>query len=122
MPISRSWLEDNRDIVKLFNKDLQLFGAPLDYVASDYLEVPVKETESTDGQTAPFVEKQMPVSQTLEAQYKQVLSRLKLTAIDLATRRDVLRDIYRELSERPGGSEHRRAAGYSWRSVTRLRV
>ncbi len=31
----KSWLEDNRDIVKLFNKDLQLFGAPLDYVSSD---------------------------------------------------------------------------------------
>jgi uncharacterized LabA/DUF88 family protein len=100
----RTWLEDNRDIIKLFNKDLLLFGAPVDYVASDYLEVPVKETESTEGQAVPFVEKQPPVRQTLEAQYKQVLSRLKLTAIDLATRRDVLRDIYRELSERPGAA------------------
>jgi hypothetical protein len=100
----KTWLEDNRDIIKLFNKDLLMFGAPLDYVASDYLEVPVKETESIEGQAAPFVEKQPPVRQTLEAQYKQVLSRLKLTAIDLATRRDVLRDIYRELSERPGAA------------------
>jgi len=100
----KSWLEDNRDIVKLFNKDLQLFGAPLDYTASDYLEVPVKETDSTHNQPASFVEKQLPVKQTLESQYKQVLSRLKLTAIDLATRRDVLRDIYRELSERPGAA------------------
>ena len=100
----KSWLEDNPDIVKLFNKDLQLFGAPLDYVASDYLELPLKVIESTDKQPVSFVEKGLPVRQTLEAQYKQVLSRLKLTAIDLATRRDVLRDIYRELSERPGAA------------------
>ena len=100
----KSWLEDNRDIIKLFNKDLQLFGAPLEYVASDYLEVPVGEPKSTSNHTGSPVEKQAPVRQTPEAQYKQVLARLKLTAVDLATRRDVLRDIYRELSEKPGAA------------------
>ncbi|HEX7974563.1 MAG TPA: hypothetical protein VF498_09160, partial [Anaerolineales bacterium] len=38
----------------------------------------------------------------LEAQYRQVFTRLKMTSIDLNTRRDVLRDIYRELCEHPG--------------------
>ena len=81
---------------------MQLFGAPLDYTASDYLEVPAGEPKGTNNHPALSVEKAAPVRQTPEAQYKQVLARLKLTAIDLATRRDVLRDIYRELSEKPG--------------------
>ena len=109
----KTWLEDNRDLVKLFMKDLQLFVAPLDYVASDYLEVPVRRIRINRRPARRLsYEKQLPVRQTLEAQYKQVLSRLKLTAIDLATRRDVLRDIYRELNDHPG-EQHRRAAGYA---------
>ncbi|HAJ36585.1 MAG TPA: hypothetical protein DCL15_12935, partial [Chloroflexi bacterium] len=35
-------------------------------------------------------------------QYNQIFTRLKMTSVDFATRRDVLRDIYRELSARPG--------------------
>jgi hypothetical protein len=38
----------------------------------------------------------------LRLQYKQIFNRLKMTVVDLSTRRDVLRDIYRELSEHPG--------------------
>jgi hypothetical protein len=43
-----------------------------------------------------------PPKPNLESQYRQVLSRLKLNSIDMTVRRDVLRDIYRELSEHPG--------------------
>ena len=38
----------------------------------------------------------------LRIQYKQIFNRLKMTSVDFSTRRDVLRDIYRELSARPG--------------------
>jgi hypothetical protein len=44
----------------------------------------------------------MPLRPSLESQYRQIFSRLKLNTADLTTRRDVLRDIYRELSEHPG--------------------
>jgi hypothetical protein len=39
---------------------------------------------------------------SLRQQYNQIFTRLKMTSVDFATRRDVLRDIYRELSGRPG--------------------
>ena len=38
---------------------------------------------------------------SLRQQYMQIFNRLKMTSVDFATRRDVLRDIYRELAERP---------------------
>ena len=38
---------------------------------------------------------------SLRLQYKQIFNRLKMTAVDFATRRDVLRDIYRELGDHP---------------------
>ncbi|MBK8048180.1 MAG: hypothetical protein IPK16_14280 [Anaerolineales bacterium] len=42
------------------------------------------------------------VKPTLRQQYNQIFTRLKMTSVDFATRRDVLRDIYRELVARPG--------------------
>jgi hypothetical protein len=92
----KSWLEDNRDLVKLFVKDLQLFVAPLDYIAPADLGLTLSEPQALP------VETTTPVRPTLEIQYRQVFTRLKMTAIDLATRRDVLRDIYRELCDHPG--------------------
>ncbi len=105
----RTWLEDNSDLVKLYLKELQLYVAPHDYNAPGYLEVEPGQVEqlgaSGDGQiiqeTKPLP-KSTPVRQTLDSQYKQVFARLKLTAVDLNTRRDVLRDIYRELNDHPG--------------------
>src|SRR5690606_10267632 len=41
------------------------------------------------------------VKPSLRQQYMQIFNRLKMTSVDFATRRDVLRDIYRELSEHP---------------------
>jgi hypothetical protein len=42
------------------------------------------------------------VKPSLRQQYNQIFTRLKMTSVDFATRRDVLRDIYRELVDRPG--------------------
>lgn len=98
----KNWLEDNHDLVKLFMKDLQVFAAPSDYIASGYSEVVASEEEKTVAQAASLVEKQFSSRQTLDSQYKLVFARLKLTQVDLATRRDVLRDIYRELNDHPG--------------------
>jgi uncharacterized LabA/DUF88 family protein len=97
----KSWLEDNHDLVKLYMKDLQLFAAPLDYDAVGYREVPIGEEVPTP-QVASLVEKQFPLRQALDSQYKAVFSRLKMANVDLATRRDVLRDLYRQLNDHPG--------------------
>ncbi len=92
----KSWLEDSPELVKLFNKDTQLYVAPFDFQAPDYAEVLAAPPLAADAQE-PAV--QQP---GLESQYRQVFTRLKLTAVDLETRRDVLRDIYREVCEHPG--------------------
>jgi hypothetical protein len=92
----KSWLEDNRDLVKLFVKELQLFVAPINYITNG-------ETELVPNETAiPIKEPAAPVTLNLEGQYKMIAARLKMNSIDLSTRRDVLRDIYRELCEHPG--------------------
>ncbi len=92
----KPWLEDNRDVVKLFIRDLQLYVAPLDYTLPADVEVIGGDYEQKEKETA------ITSDLNLEARYKQIFTRLKLTSVDLATRRDVLRDIYRELCERPG--------------------
>jgi hypothetical protein len=92
----KSWLEDNRDLVKLFVKDLQLFVAPIDYITTVEMELFPSEA------VAPIQEGSSSDRLNLEGQYKQIASRSKITVTDLATRRDVLRDIYRELCEKPG--------------------
>ena len=91
----KSWLEDSRDQIKLFLKELQLYVAPLDYQAAGYNEV------GSNGAGAGLVEKLVSKSTNLEEQYRQLFGRLRLTAVDLETRRDVLRDVYREVSEHP---------------------
>ena len=91
----RTWLEENTDLIKLFVKDLQLYVAPKDFIAQGDLEL-------TEYEVTPSRETASAASDTLSQQYKQIFSRLKMTSADFATRRDVLRDIYRELSEHPG--------------------
>jgi len=93
----RSWLEDNRDLVKLFIKDLQLYAAPINFTAPP-------EVESNPSSGMPqVIEVTTPVRPSLETHYRNILTRIKPASIDLATRRDTLRDIYRELLEHPGG-------------------
>ena len=92
----KSWLEDNRDLAKLFIKDLQLYVAPKDYVVSGEHELLLEEPLKLP------VEEPPAGKPTLENQYRQVVARLKLANVDLSTRRDILRDIYRDLTECPG--------------------
>jgi len=91
-PQFKDWLEDNLDSISLYVKDLQLYLAPTDYVVPGSLGlIPLtKELQEVEP-----VEK----SPSLEAQYRQLFARLHLTNTDYTTRRDVLRDIYREISE-----------------------
>ncbi len=98
----KSWLDDHRDIAKLFMKDLQLYVAPPDYRAPGSFELVPIEEEEAEARVQPGAEKIGVMRTTLDAQYRQIISRLKLTNVDLNTRRDVLRDIYRELNDNPG--------------------
>ena len=91
----KTWLEDNRDLVKLYVKELQLYVASIDYIASGDLQI----TSMDMPESKEIIPQPKP---TLDMQYRQVFARMKLTSVDLATRRDVLRDIYRELCEHPG--------------------
>lgn len=92
----KSWLEDNRDIVRLFMKDLQLYVSPTDYDVPEHLELVPAGGE--DAQEAEGAQPTPPI----EVQYRHILTRLKIGHVDLATRRDVLRDIYREMCDQPG--------------------
>ena len=92
----QSWLEDNLDLVKLYVKDLQLFVVPINYsvpgdMAFTPAEIPVSSSDPGVGTRT-----------SVESNCRQIFSRLKMNTADLATRRDVLRDIYRELCDHPG--------------------
>lgn len=105
----RNWLEHNDDLVNLFIRDLQVYVAPSGFSLPGDFDMRPLEIRSTNGQTPPLLNVDLPVPGetigpplSLRAQYQQIFNRLKMTSVDLATRRDVLRDIYREMSERPG--------------------
>ena len=92
----KNWLEDNRGVVNLFIKDFQLFAAPADYLApGDMSLIPADHLPKP-------VEPPLANRAALESHSRQVITRLKMNSADLAMRRDVLRDIYRELCEHPG--------------------
>lgn len=95
-PQFQTWLESNLDLVRLFSKDLQLYVAP-----TDYAPLTGSEHEQREAPTA-VAEAPTPVKPSLASQYQQVFARLKIGAADYNTRRDVLRDIFRELKDRPG--------------------
>ncbi len=108
----KSWLEYNTDIVQLIILDMQLFvdlnsalgeaGELAGTLTASNGQVQAAPPRGADQLVAsslvapPTKPLTMP---TIRAQYQQILSRLKMTGIDFATRRDVLRDIYRELTE-----------------------
>jgi uncharacterized LabA/DUF88 family protein len=101
-PQFKPWLEEHSDLAKLFLKDLQLYVAPVDYIAPGYLEVLPGSAEELDQPSTPKIEKPAPSRQSLEAVYRQAFTRMKMTGLDLSIRRDILRDIYRELNDHPG--------------------
>jgi uncharacterized LabA/DUF88 family protein len=92
----KTWLEENQDIVKLYLQDLHLYVAPIDYHAPEHLNLTLLDNQPV--MSEPFSNNQP----AHERQYRQLFTRLKMTSADLATRRDVLRDVYRELVEKPG--------------------
>ncbi|MCU0487836.1 MAG: NYN domain-containing protein [Anaerolineales bacterium] len=93
----KNWLEDNRDLVKLYLRELQLYAAPIDAIVGEELNLLPVEPEKVKVDAAP------PARIGAEQQYRQIFSRMKMNTTDFSTRRDVLRDIYRELVEHPGG-------------------
>jgi uncharacterized LabA/DUF88 family protein len=101
----RVWLENNAESLSLFTKDTQLYVAPKDAIPQ--LGPEYTAYEPVGGINFDLAEENrlqasaMP-KPSLRLQYKQIFSRLKMTSVDFATRRDVLRDIYRELKARPG--------------------
>ncbi len=105
----KNWLENNSDLLQLFNRDLQLYVAPMDFVIpSDLEDMHLWEKSAVEsdssGATMPslILLDSSSARPSLRTQYKQIFNRLKMTAVDFNTRRDVLRDIYRELGEHPG--------------------
>jgi len=106
----RNWLEHNNDLLQLFVRDLQIYvttqgsSPPVD--DSDTHLWPAESEEGEDqlqllpinGRITDAFSERPP----LRLQYKQIFNRLKMTVVDLSTRRDVLRDVYRELMARPG--------------------
>jgi uncharacterized protein (TIGR00288 family) len=92
----KSWLEDNRELVKLYMRDLQLYVAPIDFVEPPGMFAASSEVTNPNGglSVAP--------NQALDSQYRELFSQLKMPSVDFDTRRDVLRDIYRLVSKRPG--------------------
>ncbi|MCO6453180.1 MAG: NYN domain-containing protein [Caldilineales bacterium] len=92
----KNWLEDNTDLIDLHIKDLQLYVALRGFGVRSPMDLAEFEQVVDIEESAPIEE--LPLDQ----QYRQIFSRLKMTSADFSTRRDVLRDIYRELCERPG--------------------
>jgi uncharacterized protein (TIGR00288 family) len=108
----KSWLEQNSDLLTLFVKEFQLYVAPADYAPTgDWAQRPWEGQPVSNGVTATVAAalpvtaagaESVAVKPSLRQQYNQIFTRLKMTSVDFATRRDVLRDIYRELVEQPG--------------------
>jgi uncharacterized protein (TIGR00288 family) len=107
----KTWLEQNADILTLFVRDHQLYVAPREFNPTpEWSDLPWTISNLANGQsraptagvsTAAGAEAAL-LNLSLRQQYNQIFTRLKMTSVDFATRRDVLRDIYRELSARPG--------------------
>ncbi len=112
----KNWLENNQDILNFFYKDTQLFVAPKGFVVDSEwspraVAQPASPRNGHPGTTSiqlqyssshRSADSSPPVKPSLRQQYTQIFNRLKMTSVDFATRRDVLRDIYRELIEHPG--------------------
>ena len=110
-PQFRTWLENNADFVTLFVRDMHLYVAPKDYNAPGTPELlPWAKEQPRNGrkdELSQLPQKNVNLDQiapklSSRLQYKQIFNRLKMTSVDFSTRRDVLRDIYRELKARPG--------------------
>jgi uncharacterized LabA/DUF88 family protein len=97
----KTWLEDNSDLVEVINQELQLYVSPANNSKGISPSNVIKQNNNHS--TTP---QNMGVNQasreTIDERYKQILIRMNMKEVNFATRRDVLRDIYRELSDHPG--------------------
>jgi uncharacterized LabA/DUF88 family protein len=97
----KTWLESNADLVQLFVRDLELYAASLDYVPAIAHGSTSNAVNSQFIPNTPAVAEKGTKSGVLE-QYAKIYERLKMNVTDFNTRRDVLRDFYRELKQHPG--------------------
>ena len=112
----KNWLENNLDLIALFVKEMQLYVAPKDFVPGDgdlrpwEAGTPLPNNGQLGVADATIVafragrrcrSTRRTPNPRCAYQYKQIFNRLKMTSVDFSTRRDVLRDIYRELTEHP---------------------
>ena len=104
----KSWLDNNNDLLQLFMREMQLYVAPKDFsLPLEGGELRSWQEENGTGSDVQHAfafrdNDLLTVKPPLRLQYKQIFNRLKMTVVDLSTRRDVLRDIYRELNEHAG--------------------
>ena len=95
----KDWLEANDDLVELYTQDFRLYVSLKDRRGSDSL---ADASESISQEPLLKTSSQLDSLPDLRTQYRQIFARLKMSASDFSTRRDVLRDIYREINENPG--------------------
>lgn len=104
----KNWLEHNSDLVTLYVKEMQVHVAPKHFRLDPEIEMQAMEVSplavSSQGAQVALplgTYENGSAGPSLRVQYQQIFSRLRMTSTDFTTRRDVLRDIYRELSENP---------------------
>jgi len=97
----KTWLEDNPDLVEVINQELQLYVSPANN-SKGISPGTVKKNNNNNSIAPQNMEAIQPPRETLDEQYKQILIRTNMKDVNFANRRDVLRDIYRELSDHPG--------------------
>ena len=130
-PQFKNWLEANSDLLTLFVQDFQLHVAPSGYVDDEWETSCVGRRRSRQRPehdhrrtsrgwaraSAGAAADGLAVKPTLRQQYNQIFNRLKMTSVDFATRRDVLRDIYRELIRAARPTHDGRSPGGAVRPV-----
>lgn len=90
----RAWLETIGDMVRLYFRGMEMFVAPADFKVPDGFAAISQPDTRTDEPTP------SPAQTSLADLYAGIFS--NAVAADMEVRRDVLRDIYRELNDKPG--------------------
>jgi uncharacterized LabA/DUF88 family protein len=90
----RSWLETNSDLVNLYFRGLVMYVAPNDFEVPEQPAVKEARKPSQESEVKPET------STSLSTHYSTLFA--KIIAVDLEPRRDMLRAMYRELSDHPG--------------------
>ncbi len=88
------WLEANGDLVKLYFRDLVMYVAPIAFSAPSDLELKPAPAAGMVQSSA------IAATPSFAMQYQQALDST-VSLVDLATRREVLRDMFCELGQQP---------------------